>query len=161
MSYTFNIEVFHKNISIGLIEDFFSLDTSLNERTTNTLAERARGDKEWDYYSVTCFEENEDGTYTQKNIVEVNNKTDVLTVTVIDNSAAPAWHRNFIDAVKAWAEGRNAKPKNTTITQQYSDAMELNLNIEITEIQTRPITVHSFCYTWLTAKDRTAFNLKY
>lgn len=161
MSYTFNIEVFHNNMRIGLIEDFCSCGIKLNEWTANTLAERARGDKEWDYYSVTCFAESKDGKRTRKNTVKVSNKKDPLTVTVINNSAAPAWHSNFVESVMAWTERTNAKPKNTTIAQQYADAMALNLNIAVTEIQTIPVAVHSFCYTWLTAEDRTAFNLKY
>lgn len=161
MSYIFNIEVFHNNACIGQIEDFCSMDTTLDEWTANTLVERARKDKEWDYYCITCFEESKDGTQTLKNKIKVNNEENPLTVKIFGNSAAPAWHVNFIEAADAWKEKTNAKSNNKTIAQQYADAMELNLNIVLTEEQNFPIEAYSFCYTWLTAEDRTAFSLKY
>lgn len=79
MCYIFNIEVFHNNVCIGQIEDFCSMDNTLDEWTANTLVERARKDKEWHYYCITCFEESTDGTQTLKNTIKVNNEENPLT----------------------------------------------------------------------------------
>lgn len=162
MSYKYNFEVFFKVSCVGKMEDFCVNSRNISGDTAITIASRLCEADAWDYVNAICFKEMKDGTFKIQKTARFNNPTKSLKVTVTDNSMAPTWHTNFVNAVNKWQESTGAKSTNKkTIVQQFIEAEGLMLKLKVCEKTINTIATYVFSYEWKSFEDKTFFNLKY
>ena len=161
MSYVFNFEVMSNGVCVNKINNFLQFSKNVENDTAVCLANRVSEADAWDYVNAICFKEMKDGKLKQLKTVRFDNPAKSLKATVVENSNAPMWHTNFVQAVQTWGLITNAVPTNKTVAQQFIEAENLNLTMKVSEKVRNNFTFFVFDYTWKSFEDKTLFTLKY